>query len=70
MGACNREGIQMPYEKVVQMITQKGAARAGGDGLGEDKRTKCGSALMMVKSMDGGGKSLRKPKGQRGVVRE
>lgn len=60
MGACNCEGIQMPYEKVVQMITQKWATRGGDDGLWEDKRTKCMSASMMVKSMDGGGEEPEK----------
>lgn len=66
MGACNCEGIQMPYEKVVQMITQKWATRGGDDGLWEDKRTKCMSASMMVKSMDGGGgRAWESPKDNR-----
>lgn len=70
MEACNCEGIQMAYKKVVQIITQKGASEGRDDGLGENKRTKCVSALMLGKSMDGGRKSLRKRKGQQGVVRE
>lgn len=38
-------------------------ARGRVDGLGENKRTKYPSALMMVKSRDGERKNLRKPEG-------